>query len=519
MEKDKAGDGDVLVTGQARDLKLPVEACLYEKNLDPCIIVIFGASGDLAGLKLIPALYSLFLTGGLPSPCYIVGCARTPMSREQFQERMAGAVKKAGKDMSRWQEFVPLLDYVVLDYGNTADYESLAKFLKDQEEKLQTRGNRLFYLAVPPSVYPVISRELGKTGLSAEQGRDWVRLVAEKPFGRDLASAQELNRVMLANFKESQIFRIDHYMAKETVQNSIMLRFANAIFEPVWSRNYIDFVGILATETIGVGGRGGFYEETGVLRDMFQSHMMHLLAVTAMEPPSLFEADRVRDEELKVFRSLKPLVPAEFGEYLILGQYGPGQVEGRDVPGYREEAKVPADSLTPTFGAIRVFVDNWRWQGVPFYLISGKRLKDKLTQIVIQFKEVPHSLFQNIQLGKIVANRLILGIYPEEKITLSFETKIPGTAVCLRRVTMEFPYYANYEGPVIEAYETGILDVIQGDQTLFWREDAVETCWSFFSPVIEGCEHCPTLASHIKTYPAGSWGPAKAWPILAKLVG
>ncbi len=519
MEKDKAGDGDVLVTGRAHDLKLPVEACLYEKQLDPCVIVIFGASGDLAGLKLIPALYSLFLTGGLPSPCYIVGCARTPMSREQFQERMAGAVKKAGKDLSRWQEFVPLLDYIVLDYGNTADYESLAKLLKEQEEKLQTRGNRLFYLAVPPSVYPVISRELGKAGLSVEQGRDWVRLVAEKPFGRDLASAQELNRVMLANFKESQIFRIDHYMAKETVQNSIMLRFANAIFEPIWNRNYIDFVGILATETIGVGTRGGFYEETGVLRDMFQSHMMHLLAVTAMEPPSLFAADRVRDEELKVFRSLKPLVPAEFGEYLILGQYGPGKVEGQDVPGYREEAKVPADSLTPTFGAIRVFVDNWRWQGVPFYLISGKRLKDKLTQIVIQFKEVPYSLFQNIQLGKIVANRLILGIYPEEKITLSFETKIPGTAVCLRRVTMEFPYYANYEGPVIEAYETGILDVIQGDQTLFWREDAVETCWSYFSPVIEGCETCPTLGSHIKTYPAGSWGPAKAWPILAKLVG
>ena len=517
--KEKDANPGVLVTGQARDLGLPPETCLYEKKLNPCIIVIFGASGDLTGLKLMPALYNLFLAGGLPSPCYVVGCARTSMSREEFQKRMAEAVKKAKMDVARWQEFAPLLHYLTLDYDKSADYESLRDFLKDLEEKHETRGNRLFYLAVPPSVYPVISQELGRTGLSSEEGRDWVRLVVEKPFGRDLASAQELNRVMLANFQERQIFRIDHYMAKETVQNMIMLRFANAIFEPIWNRNFIDFVGVVATETIGVGNRGGFYEETGVLRDMFQSHMMHLLAVTAMEPPSLFEADRVRDEELKVFRSLKPLVPSEFGEYLILGQYIASKVGDGEVKGYREEANVHPDSLTPTFGAIRVFVDNWRWQGVPFYLVSGKRLQDKLTQIVIQFKEVPHSLFQTVQLGKIIANRLILGIYPEEKIILSFETKIPGTAVCLRRVTMEFPYYANYKGLVVEAYETSLLDVIQGDQTLFWREDAVETCWSFFNPIIEGCEGCPTLASHIQAYPAGSWGPEKAWPILAKLVG
>jgi len=340
----------------------------------------------------------------------------------------------------------------------------------------------------------------------------------EKPFGRDLASAQELNRVLLANFQEHQIFRIDHYMAKETVQNIIMLRFANAIFEPLWNRNFIDFVGILASETIGVGHRAGFYEETGVLRDMFQNHMMHLLAVTAMEPPSLFQADRVRDEELKVFRCLKPLAPPEFGEYLILGQYSRGRLADQDVPAYREEPQVHPDSLTPTFGAMRVYVDNWRWQGVPFYLVSGKRLKDKLTQIVIQFKEVPHSPFKTVQLGEIMANRLILGIYPENKITLSFETKNPGAAVCLRRVTMEFPYYANYGGPVIEAYEKSLMDVMQGDQTLFWREDAVEACWSFFSPIIEGCEDCPNLAAQMQPYPAGTWGPEKAWPILAKIV-
>jgi glucose-6-phosphate 1-dehydrogenase len=516
--KDKTSAPGVLVTGEAPDLGLPPETCLYEGRLDPCTVVIFGASGDLTAIKLMPALYNLFLRGGLPSPCCIVACARTPMSREDFQNRMAAAVAKAGQDVSRWQEFASVLNYLPLDYDASADYESLAGFLKDLEDKHQTKGNRLFYLAVPPSLYPVISQELGRAGLTSEEGRAWVRLVVEKPFGRDLASARELNRVLLANFQERQLFRIDHYMAKETVQNIILLRFANAIFEPVWNRNFIDFVGILAAETVGVGHRAGFYEETGVLRDMFQNHMMHLLAVTAMEAPCLFEADRVRDEELKVFQSLKPLAPAEFGEYLILGQYGRGRMTAQEVPGYREEPQVRPDSLTPTFGAMRVFIDNWRWQGVPFYLVSGKRLENKLTRIVIQFKEVPPSLFRSVRLGNITANRLILGIYPEEKISLSFETKNPGAAVCLRRVTMEFPYYANYGGPMIEAYEKSLMDVIQGDQTLFWREDAVEACWSFLGPIIEGCEECPSLASHIQPYPAGTWGPEKAWPILAKLV-
>jgi glucose-6-phosphate 1-dehydrogenase len=516
-DKDTASPPGVLVTGRAADQALPAGTCLAEGPLDPCTVVIFGASGDLMALKLMPALYHLFLRDALPAPC-IVGCARTPMVRQEFQESMAAAVQKAGLDASRWPQFAADLHYLPLDYDTPADYESLAAFLRDLEAKGSTRGNRLFYLAVPASLYPVISQELGRTGLAAEGGGAWVRLVVEKPFGHDLASAQELNRVLQANFQERQIFRIDHYMAKETVQNTIMLRFANAIFEPVWNRNFIDFVGIVAAETIGVERRAGFYEETGVLRDMFQNHMMHLLAVTAMEPPSHFEADRIRDEELKVFRSLKPLSPEQFNEYLILGQYGRGRVRGQEMPGYREEPQVHPDSLTPTFAAMQVLVDNWRWQGVPFYLVSGKRLQDKLTQIVIQFKEVPHSLFQAMHLGKIVANRLILGIYPEEKITLSFETKNPGAAVCLRRVTMEFPYYAKYGGPMIEAYEKSLMDVLQGDQTLFWREDAVETCWSYFSPVIEACEGCSSLGAYTQIYPAGTWGPEKAWPILAKLV-
>jgi len=467
----------------------------------------------------MPALYNLFLRGGLPSPCCIVGCARTPLSRQEFQERMAEAVKGAGLDPSRWQEFAEALDYCSLDYATSSDYEALGRFLRSQEEKHRTAGNRLFYLAVPPSLYGAISQELGRAGLAAEGEGHWVRLVVEKPFGRDLATARELNRVLQAHFQEGQIFRIDHYMAKETVQNINIFRFANAIFEPLWSRNYIDSIGIIAAETVGVGRRGRFYEETGVLRDMFQNHMMHLLAVTAMEPPSLLEAERVRDEQLKVFRSLKPLAAPEIGEDIILGQYAPGTVAEQEVPGYRAEPQVRADSLTPTFAALRVFVDNWRWRGVPFFLVSGKRLRNKLTQIVIQFKEVPHSLFKTVHLGEIAANRLILGIYPEEKITLIFETKNPGAVTCLRRVTMEFPYYSDYRGPVMAAYEKSLIDAIQGDLMLFWRQDAVEECWSYFSPVIEGCESCSDLASRVHLYPAGSWGPEKAWPILARLVG
>jgi len=508
-----------LVTGQAPDLGLPPEVCLFEGRLDPCTVVIFGATGDLTALKLLPALYNLFLRGALPFPCCIVGSARTRLSRQEFQERMADAVRAAGLDFSRWPEFVSALEYFPLDYATSSDYQSLDGFLRELEEKHQTGGNRLFYLAVPPSLYAGISQELGRAGLAVEGKPGWVRLVVEKPFGRDLSSAQELNRVLLASFKERQIFRMDHYMAKETVQNILILRFANAFFEPLWNRNYIDSVGIVAAEILGVGRRGAFYEETGVLRDMFQNHMMHLVALTAMEPPSLFEAERVRDEQLKVFRSLKPLTHPEAGKNLILGQYARGQAEDREVPGYREELQVQPDSLTPTFAAMQVFIDNWRWQGVPFYLVSGKRLPAKLTQILIQFKKVPNSPFQSVHLGEIAANRLLLGIYPEEKITLIFETKNPGATVCLRQVTMDFPYYQNYGGPVMEAYEKSLIDVVQGDQMLFWRQDAVETCWSYFSPVIEECEHCADPAALLHHYPAGTWGPEAAWDILARLVG
>jgi len=341
----------------------------------------------------------------------------------------------------------------------------------------------------------------------------------EKPFGRDLATATDLNQTLHENFREHQIFRIDHYMAKETVQNMLIFRFGNAIFEPIWNRGYVDYVGIIAAETLGVEHRAGYYEQSGVLRDMFQNHMMQLLALTAMEPPSLFEADRVRDEKVKVFRSLKPLPEKNQEENLILGQYTSGTIDGNRVPDYREESGVNPESLTPTYAAMRLFIDNWRWRGIPFYIVSGKRLPEKLTQIVIQFREVPHSLFRPILGEQIMANRLILGVQPDEKITLTFQTKNPGARLCLRSVTMDFNYYQNYSGPILDAYEKVLLDCLQGDHLLFWRQDGIELCWSFLSPILEQCESCPERAEQLHPYEAGTWGPVAAQTWMRLIVG
>lgn len=507
-----------VVAGEAPDLGLPPEMCLFTGKLDPCIIVIFGATGDLTTRKLMPALYNLYLSEALPTPCCVLGVGRTAWSREHFQNRMRQAIADQGRhDLARWPEFAPSLFYHPMNYDSPDAFHALGAVLAEHDRRFHTGGNRIFYLAVPPSLYEVISQRLGEAGLGQEggEGQGWVRVVVEKPFGHDLKSARELNRAMHESFQERQIFRIDHYMAKETVQNILIFRFANAIFEPIWNRGFIDRVGIMAAEKLGVGYRAGYYEEAGVLRDMFQNHMMQLLALTALEPPALFEAEQVRDEKMKVFRSLKPITDPNSEENLVLGQYGAGEIDGAKVPGYREEAGVKPDSLTPTFAVMRVFIDNWRWRGVPFYLVSGKRLPQKLTQLVIHFKEVPHSMFENIQMGLIAANRLTLGIHPEEKITLTFETKNPGAVVCLRAVTMDFNYYQNYRGPIMEAYEKSLIDVIQGDHMLFWRQDGVERCWSYFSPLIEECETCAFLERLIHLYPAGTWGPVEAKRLMA----
>ena len=507
---------ETIVKSKVPDLDFPPEACLIEGILEPCTIVIFGASGDLTARKLVPALYNLYLNDVLPNPFLVVGCARTKWTRHDFQARMEEAIKEAGNmDTSKWPAFAASLYYQSLDYDSLPSFVELADLLRDLDKKHSTGGNRIFYLAIPPSLYKTIAQMLGRTGLSGERanGNGWSRIVAEKPFGRDFRTAIDLNQTLHESFQEHQIYRIDHYLAKETVQNMLIFRFCNAIFEPIWNRGYIDYVGIITAETLGVEHRAGYYEQAGVLRDMFQNHMMQLLALTAMEPPSIFEADRVRDEKVKVFRSLKPLPHISPEENLILGQYGSGTIGGKKVSGYRDESGVNPESLTPTFAMMRVFIDNWRWRGVPFYMVSGKRLAKKLTQIFIQFREVPHSMFRDVLGEHIMANQLILGVQPDEGITLTFQTKNPGAMMCLRSVTMDFNYYQNYSGPILDAYEKVLLDCIQGDHLLFWRQDGVELCWSFLTPILERCEGCPERVKQLHPYESGTWGPeaAQAW--------
>ena len=487
-----------------------MESCLLDGTPPPCMVVIVGASGDLTGRKIIPALYNLYCHGGLPAPFFAVGCARTDLTTEIFRERMKEAIKRAGLfEPDRWEGFASLLYYHPVKYDDPASFESLADRLSELDREFGTGGNKLFYLAIPPSLYQSTASMLGRAGLSAGGSEDghWARIVVEKPFGRDLQTAIDLDRTLHRYFEEKQIFRIDHYLAKETVQNILMFRFANAIFEPVWNRRYIESVHILAAETLGVEHRSGYYEQAGVLRDMFQNHMMQLLSLTAMDPPSVFEADRVRDEKVRVYRTIRPFQTDNLWDYLVLGQYEAGTVGGEKVPGYRQEMGVNFDSLIPTFASMKLFLDSWRWQGVPFYLTSGKRLARKRTEIGIRFKEVPHSLFRSTLGEHITANHLTLGIYPDERITLTFQTKNPGARVCLRSVTMDFQYHQNYTGPVLDAYEKVLLDCMLGDQMLFWRQDGLELCWSFLTPILEECETCSGRSSMLLPYAAGSRGP------------
>ncbi len=503
------------VKAETPAVNIPPDECLTVGPLDPCSIVIFGASGDLTVRKLMPALYNLYLNNSLPKPFAIVGASRTVMSHQEFRERLESNFPGAEHvDFSRWEQFAANLYYQPVVYDSLDSFKELAGFLRELDKQNHTGGNRIFDLAVPPSLYPTIADQLGKAGLAREDanGNGFSRIVVEKPFGRDLPTAMALQDTLHQSFEEHQIFRIDHYLAKETVQSILMYRFANAIFEPIWNRSYVAYVGIIAAEKLGVEKRAAYYEQAGVLRDMFQNHMMQLLALTAMEPPPRFEADRVQEEKVKVFRALKPLGEGQ-DDPLILGQYQAGVIDGMKAPGYREEVGVSPTSLTPTFAMMRVFIDNWRWRGVPFYLVSGKRLARKETGIVVQFKRVPHSVFQNVIGGDIIANRLVLGIYPKERITLTFQTKYPGARSCLRTVTMDFNYDQNYSGPVLDAYEKVLLDCIQGDHMLFWRQDGVELSWSFLTPILEECEACSDRRERLHLYESGSWGPkvAQKW--------
>ena len=505
------------VIGESRNTDSTLsDLCEIERTPEPCSVLIFGASGDLTHRKLMPALYNLFQNQKLPDPFCIVGAGRTEMDDNAFRLKMRRGLTEAGADLKDWKDFEPFLHYQPVSYRNPASYIALGSRLKDLEQMHQIRGKRMINLAIPPSLYALVVQELGRAGFAAEELEtgDWTRLVVEKPFGHDLHSARELNAVIHENFQEHQVFRIDHYMAKQTVQNILVFRFANAIFEPLWNRNYIDYVRINASETLGIENRAGYYEGTGVLRDMFQNHMMELLALVAAEPPSVFTADRVRDKKTELFSCLRPFNAKDFKGNLVLGQYDKGLFEGELVPGYREEPGVDPQSLTPTYALMRVFVDNWRWQGVPFYLTSGKRLKRKVTRIDIQFKEVPHSMFRQALGEGIGANRLVIGIYPQETIFLNFQAMKPGTRLCLRTAGLHFSFQTGQNGPKLGAYEKALLDTLTGDQTLFWRQDGLESCWAFLDPILDSCESGHDPSYRPQPYPAGSLGPAAALDML-----
>jgi glucose-6-phosphate 1-dehydrogenase len=498
---------------EVADLGIAPHQCVTPQPLDPCTIVIFGASGDLVSRKLIPALFNLYRNGWLSNPFHIVGCARTKMDHAEFRTKLEERLATDDPSVrSQWKDFAPLLHYQSVDYGDITSFVELAGYLQKLDSQRETGGNRVFYLAIPPMLYETVARHLGKAGMAREEqdGGGWSRIVVEKPFGRDLETAVTLDRALRESFEERQIYRIDHYLAKETVQNILIFRFANSIFEPIWNRRYIKSVAITAAETLGVENRTGYYDEAGVLRDMFQNHMMQLLALTAMEAPPRFETEWVRDEKAKVFKALRPFPVDNIYDHLVSGQYGPGISNGKQLPGYREEPGVRPDSLTPTFASMRVFVDNWRWQGVPFLLTSGKRLAEKFSEISIQFREVPHSIFRNVFGEEISENRLTLGIYPEEDISLTFQTKNPGAMLRLRPVTMDFRYRQSYTGPALDAYEKVLIDTIRGDQMLFLRQDAVELSWSFLSPILTKCESCGSRQQMLFPYQAGSWGPQAA---------
>lgn len=488
---------------------------------DPCAIVIFGATGDLSHRKLMPALYTLSRLGMMPPEYAVVGFARRPMSDDAFRQEMAKSVLGDGPSASgdaAWARFAGRLFYVQADFNDGAGYERLREMLERLDRERGTAGNRLFYLATAPESYAEIVAQLGAHRLvqrpepGRDTGRPWTRVVVEKPFGRDLASAQELNRVLLGVFRESQIFRIDHYLGKETVQNILVFRFANGIFEPIWSQHYVDHVQIAVAETVGIEGRAGYYDTAGVIRDIVQSHMMQLLTLTAMESPVAIDPDAVRSEKVKVLRAARRMAPAEVARNVFFGQYGPGTIDGQPVPGYVQEARVPHSSRTPTFVAMRMFIDNWRWAGVPFYLRTGKRLPKRVTEIAVQFKRAPLPLFGDGSANE--PNLLALNIQPDEAISLGFVAKAPGMTMTLRPVQMRFGFGSAFGTEEMSAYERLLLDCLLGDSTLFTRRDEVEEAWALVEPILQWWE--TTQHESPPLYAAGTWGPEAARALLAR---
>jgi glucose-6-phosphate 1-dehydrogenase len=481
----------------------------------PCTIVIFGAAGDLTKRKLLPALYNLKAQGLLPHELAVVGVARRPKSLDQFRQEQSKEILEFSTtpvDQPLWAGLRDALYYRAGELGNPQTYSGLSTLLDDVARTHRTGGNVLFYLATPPDLFGEIVGRLGEAELAREAQGVWRRVIVEKPFGRDLDSARGLNQDIGRVLAEHQIYRIDHYLGKETVQNIMVLRFANGLLEPIWDRRYVDHVQMLVGETVGVEDRGNYYETAGVLRDMIQNHMFQLLALIAMEPPPSFDPDAVRDEKVKVLKSIRPMPPEQILTHTVRGQYGPGTLDGKPAAGYRNEPKVSPASSTETFAALKLFVENWRWAGVPFYLRSGKRLAKRRTEIVIQFRRPPLLLFDDVGAGQVEPNRLVLHIQPEEGIEIQMKAKRPGPTVHLTTVKLDFSYRDFGETGAATGYERLLYDAMIGDSTLFHRADIVETAWKIATPILDVWRALPPR--DFPNYAAGSWGPAAADALL-----
>jgi glucose-6-phosphate 1-dehydrogenase len=483
-----------------------------KESLEPCVMVIFGATGDLTHRKLLPALYNLALEHPLPAGFSVVAFARRPYDDDVFRQQALESINQYSRqkpiNQQVWDSFVAGLHYLQSNFNDLEGYTKLNTLLNKLDQERGTSGNRIFYLSTPPSQYPEIIQNLGAAGLNRNR-KGWTRVIIEKPFGHDLNTAHELNKQVGRVFREDQIYRIDHYLGKETVQNINVFRLANGIFEPVWNRRYVDHVQITVAENLGLEGRAGYYEESGAIRDMIQNHMLQLLTLVAMEPPIALDANSVRDEKVKVLHALQPMAGHDVLENTIRAQYGPGWVGGHQVPGYLQENGVAPASTTETYVALKTFIDNWRWAGVPFYLRTGKHLPKRVSEVAIQFKQPPLMLFKDSDTqGQVEPNVLTLRIQPDEGISLKFGAKVPGTDMQIRSVNMDFFYGSSFVREQPEAYERLLLDAMHGDSTLFTRRDEVEAAWTFVQGILDGWNSASRDTIH--TYESGSWGPQAA---------
>jgi glucose-6-phosphate 1-dehydrogenase len=485
-------------------------------QLKATVVVILGVTGDLTSRKLIPGLYNLFLEGLLPENFVIIGVGRKPMKDAAFQKQLKEEVDKHSRNgktkKSEWGKFASYLKYLKGEFNQASTYQALNKQITSYEESWKMPTNRVFYMAVPPVLFEDIAMGIGKAKLA--QNLELSRIVLEKPFGHDLESAQRLNKVLHALFNERQIYRIDHYLGKETVQNILAFRFANALFEPIWNRNYIDHIQITVAEELGVENRGNYYETAGALRDMIQNHILQLLCLIAMEPPVSFQADEVRNRKVDVLNALRHIKPDEVHDNAVRGQYGEGWIKGEKVKGYRQELDVSPDSGTETFAAVKFFIDNWRWQDIPFYLRSGKRMNATGTTITIEFKPVPHQSFPIETRGYWKPNRLVMNIQPQMGICMQFQAKRPGLKMLLRPVQMKFDYDDSTVSGTPEAYETLLMDIMEGDSTLFMRSDQVESAWKALMPILDMWKMHPSV--NFPNYAAGMQGPEDAESLIAK---